>query len=191
MNVKFRVALAGALALITTACGTDDEIGLKPLVCPAVGVLSDAASLRVFGDGAGRADADTAYDLEFMRVNLLECALEKEEMTATIRYEARAKTGPAATQDAYEYQYFVVLMAPDGNILSKTVQRSTAKFKSDRAEIFFAEEYDDIEFKVPEGADGLGYEILIGFQLTREQMEYHRAKRASPAVGSFPDIVTQ
>lgn len=191
MNVKFRVALAGALLLMAASCSTDEEIGLEPLVCPAAGVLSDAASLRVFGDGAGRSDADIAYDLEFMRVHLLECALENGEMKAAIRYEARAKPGPAATQNAYEYQYFVTLLAPDGTILSKTIQRSTAKFKSDRAEIFFAEEYDDIEFTVPEDADGLGYEILIGFQLTREQMEYNRARRASPAVSTFPDVETQ
>ncbi|MFZ5835401.1 MAG: hypothetical protein ACOY2B_08465 [Pseudomonadota bacterium] len=179
MNVKFRVALAGALLLMAASCSTDEEIGLEPLVCPAAGVLSDAASLRVFGDG------------EFMRVHLLECALENGEMKAAIRYEARAKPGPAATQNAYEYQYFVTLLAPDGTILSKTIQRSTAKFKSDRAEIFFAEEYDDIEFTVPEDADGLGYEILIGFQLTREQMEYNRARRASPAARTFPDVETR
>ena len=191
MHVIIRAALTGALPFLLAACASDSQIGLQPLVCPMVGVLSDASSLRVYGEGAGRGDDDRAYDLEFMRAHLLECELKDGEMKAAIRFEARARTGPAAVSDEYAYPYFVALLAPDGEVLSKTVLNATAKFKSDGSEIFFAEEYDDIKFTVPEGADGLGYEILIGFQLTREQMDFNRAQRAAPKADSVPDVVTQ
>ncbi|MEQ1888770.1 MAG: hypothetical protein ABL951_06275 [Alphaproteobacteria bacterium] len=189
MHVIFRVALSGALLFLLAACASDSQIGLQPLVCPTVGVLADASSLHVFGEGAGGGNNGRAYDLEFMRAHLLECELKDGEMKAAIRFEARARTGPAAVSDEYDYPYFVALLAPDGEVLSKTVRNATAKFKSGKSEIFFAEEYDDIEFSVPEGADGLGYEILIGFQLTREQMDFNRAQR--PAPKAVPDVVIQ
>lgn len=191
MSVNFRVALLGALLPILGACAADSELGLKPLACPTAGVLTDASSLRVFGEGAGRDAQNIAYDLEFMRVHLLECELQKQEMTAVIRFEARAKTGPAAAANEYNYAYFVALLAPDGEVLSKSVQQAAAKFKSGKSETFFAEEYDEIEFTVPEGADGLGYEIVIGFQLTREQADYNRAQRAPSAPNQTPAIETQ
>lgn len=191
MSVNFRLALFGALLPIIAACASDNEIGLKPLVCPTVGVLADASSLRVFGEGPGRDAQNVAYDLEFMRAHLVECELQEQEMTAVIRFEARAKAGPAATANEYEYAYFVALLAPDGDVISKSVQLAKAKFKSDKSEIFFAEEYGDIEFTVPEGDDGLGYEIVIGFQLTREQTDYNRAQRARSQPSNAPAIETQ
>lgn len=186
MHVISRVALLGALLLMVAACSTDDKIGLEPLVCPTVGVLADASALHVAADGGG-----TAYNLEFMRAQLLECELKDNRMTATIRFEARAQTGPGVTSNEFSYPYFVALLDPDSKVLSKTVRKAAAKFKSGKTETFFAEEYDDIEFTVPEGKDGLGYEILVGFQLTRQQMEFNRAKAAKPGLIQVPDIVTQ
>lgn len=191
MSVNIRVALLAAALLAPAACASDSEIGLKPLVCPTVGVLADASAMRVFGEGAARSDENIAYDLEFMRAHLLECELEKQEMTAVIRFEARAQTGPAASASNYDYSYFVAILAPDGAVVNKTVQTATVKFKSGKSQTFFAEEYDDIAFTVPEGADGLGYEILIGFQLTREQAGYNRARRRPSATDSTPAIETR
>ncbi len=189
MNVIFRIALLGALLLLPAACSSDEDLGKEPLACPTVGVLSDASMLRVFADGAGREQANTAYELEFMRAHLLECELKKGKMTASLRFEARAKTGPAVSSNEYEYPYFVALLNPDGEVISKTIQKGSVKFKSGKAEAFFAEEYDDVEFTVPEGKDGRGYEILIGFQLTRDQIEFNRARDAAPK--SNPDLIMQ
>ena len=189
MHVTSRVALLGALLLLPAACSSDKDLSKAALVCPVVGVLSDASVLRVFGDGAGRDQANTAYELEFMRAHLLECELKKDVMTAALRFEARARTGPAAPSSEYEYPYFVALLNPDGEVVSKTIRKGTVKFKSGKTGAFFAQEYDDIEFTVPEGKDGLGFEILIGFQLTREQIEFRRAQDAAPKSG--PDLIMQ
>lgn len=189
MHVISRIALLGALLLLPAACSSGEDFGKVPLACPTVGVLSDASALRVFGDGTGRDQANTAYELEFMRAHLLECKLKEGEMTATIRFEARARTGPAAPSNEYEYPYFVALLNPDGEVISKDLRKGTVKFKSGKTEAFFAQEYEDIEFTVPEGKDGLGFEILIGFQLTREQIELKRAQDAAPKSG--PDLIMQ
>lgn len=187
MKVISRAALPIALCAVLTACGTDDDFGKEPLICPVVGVLADAGSMRVFADGAGREQGNVAYDLEFMRANLLECELHEGKMTAALRFEARAESGPAAPSNEYNYPYFVALLNPEGEVISKTAQTGTVKFKSGKTESLFAGEYDDIKFTVPEGKDGRGYEILIGFQLTREQVEFNRAKKAAPD----PNLVTQ
>lgn len=189
MHVIFRRALAGVLLAVLVGCGTDSDIGKAPLVCPTVGVLSDASEMRVFGEGAPRDLANLAYTLEFMRADLLECALEKGVMTASLRFEARAKAGPAAPANSYEYFYFVARLNPAGEVVSKDVLKGSVKFKSGKSESLFAEDYDDIEFTVPEDKDGLGYEILLGFQLSREQLELNRASHTAPARG--PELIMQ
>ena len=189
MHVILRIVAPGVLLLLPAACSSNEDLGKSALVCPAVGVLADASMLRVFGDGTGRDQANTAYELEFMRAHLLECELKDGEMTASLRFEARAKTGPAVSSSEYEYPYFVALLNPDGEVVSKDLRKGTVKFKSGKAETFFAQEYDDIKFTVPEGRDGLGFEILVGFQLTREQIELKRAQDAAPKPG--PDLIMQ
>lgn len=189
MRVISRVALLGALLTVPAACSSDNEIGKVALVCPTVGVLSDASKMRVFADGAGRERANAAYEAEFMRAHLLECEMKKNEMKASVRFEARAKTGPAISSNKVEYPYFVAVLSPDGEVVSKTIRKGAVKFKSGKTEAFFAQEYDDIKFTVPEGKDGLGYEIIIGFQLTREQIESNRAQDAPPA--AQPGIIMQ
>ncbi|MSP44004.1 MAG: hypothetical protein EXR08_11715 [Alphaproteobacteria bacterium] len=189
MHVIFRRALAGVLLAVLVGCSTDSDIGKAPLVCPTVGVLSDASEMRMFGEGTARDPANLAYMLEFMRANLVECTLEKRVMTASLRFEARAKAGPAAPANSYEYSYFVALLNPAGEVVSKDVLKGSVKFKSGKTESLFAEDYDDIKFTVPEGKDGLGYEILIGFQLSREQLELNRASHAAPVPG--PALIMQ
>lgn len=189
MHVILRMTLCGAALAALAACSSDDNIGKTALVCPTVGVLSDASVLHVYGDGAARDQANTAYVLEFMRSYLMECALEKNRLTASLRFEARAKTGPAVPSSEYEYPYFVAVLSPDGEVISRDLRKASVKFKSGATEALFAEKYDDIEFTVPEGMDGLGYEILVGFQLTREQIDALREKKAAPAAS--PDLIMQ
>lgn len=186
MNGISRFVVLGALLAAAVSCrGSGDDEEMKDaefpqeLVCPTTGILEEASLMRVFASGAAAAPAGVAYDLEFMRALLLECELnDKQEMTAKIRFEARAQPGPARAENTIRYPYFIALLDPNGKILDKKVLEGEAKFKSGDTQIRFAEEYDKIKFDVPEGKDGQGYEILIGFQLTREQVEFNRAQKA-------------
>ena len=161
-----------ALFLLLGACGgNDDEIFAKSLICPTVGVLSTASHLRATGG-----NGEPAYDLEFMRARLQNCDLKKNRMTAEIRFEMRADRGPAMTESDFDFRYFVALLNPEGDVINKSIEKDSGKFKSDRPQVYFARSYDDIKFEVPEGKDGEGYEILVGFQLSREQFEQSIAK---------------
>lgn len=183
MYMKPCAVMPLALLLALGACGSDDdEIFAKPLICPSVGVLSSASHLRISG-GTG----EPAYDLEFMRARLQNCELEKNRMTAEIRFEMRADRGPAMTENGFDFSYFVALLNPEGEVIDKTIEKDSEKFKSDRQQVFFARSFDDIKFEVPEGKDGAGYEILVGFQLSREQFEQGLAK---PEIAP-PDIEVQ
>lgn len=171
MYMKPCAVMPLALLFLLGACGSDDEeIYAKPLICPTVGVLTSASHLRSPGSG------EPAYDLEFMRARLQNCELKKGRMTAEIRFEMRADRGPAMTENGFDFSYFVALLNPEGEVIEKTIEKDSGKFKSDRKQVFFARSFDDIEFEVPEGKDGAGYEILVGFQLSREQFEHNIAK---------------
>lgn len=197
MNVISRFVTLCALLVALVACSSDgdeeeieNEVIPEALICPTTGILSDASVMRVFAGGPAANAGDVAYDLEFMRASLLECELNKEhELTAKIRFDARAQFGPALSDNTIRYPYFVAVLDPAGKVLSKTVREGEAKFKSGGTLTRFGMEYDDIKFTVPEGKDGLGYEILIGFQLTREQVEFNRARKAKS--DPDPNLVTQ
>lgn len=197
MNVIFRFVTLSALLVALAACSSDGdeeeiekEVIPEALICPTTGILSDASVMRVFAGGSAANAGDVAYDLEFMRASLLECELNEEhELTAKIRFDARAQSGPALSDNTIRYPYFVAVLDPAGKVLSKTVREGEAKFKSGSTLTRFGMEYDDIKFTVPEGKDGLGYEILIGFQLTREQVEFNRALKVKSDPG--PNLVTQ
>lgn len=174
MHLSCRLA-AAAIALLISACGgkPKDEAELPP-TCPVMGVLADAALLRIYKEGGGRAAADVAYEVEFMRANLLECEVKDGKMISSIRFEAVARTGPAAAGSSVKFPYFISVLGPDNKPVSKKLYEHQAKFRSGQPLTRFGEEVKKIEIIPPEGKDGEGYEILIGFQLTREQLELNR-----------------
>lgn len=175
MHLSCRLAAAAAMALLISACSSKPKEEAKlPPACPVMGVLADAALLRIYREGSGRAPADIAYEVEFMRANLLECELKDGKMTSAIRYEAVARTGPAAAGSSVKFPYFITVLGPDDKLISKAMHEHQAKFRSSQPVTRFAQEVKKIEIIPPEGKDGEGYEILIGFQLSREQLESNR-----------------
>ena len=87
-----------------------------------------------------------------------------------------ALLGPAAGGPAVELPYFVAIVGPDQAILAKQVFRSPIEFEKNRRRAGAMEQIDQT-IPLAEGQTGADFEVLVGFQLTAQQLDYNRQQR--------------
>ncbi len=185
MNLYRRLILIALLALLSAACGTTGEKAKAPPKCPLVGILDDAARARYFADPT-RPDLNTlAYDVELRNAALVSCEWRADQVVSEIRFEAAARIGPGATGDTLEFPIFIALIDPDSKLLAKAPSTETVKFTKDQPLQRFAREVKNIYITPKDGDVSGDYEILLGIQLTRAQLEFNRNSARQPAL---PDV---
>lgn len=185
MNLYRRLILIAVLALLSAACGATGEKAKAPPKCPIVGILDDAARVRYFADPASPDLNMLAYDVELRNAALISCEWRADQVVSKIRFEAAARIGPGASSDTLEFPMFIALIDPDSKPLAKVPSTETVKFTKDKPFQRFAREVKDI-YITPEDDEKSGeYEILLGIQLTRAQLEFNRSSARQPA---HPDI---
>ena len=169
-------ARAGAallsLGALTALAGCNPFAG-DPPPCPTVSVLKQARLLTLYGDGPGREEADVAFGLELGNV-AADCDYDLGDggggVEVTFALPIRATRGPAAESDRLGVPFFVALTDPSKQIVAKEVFTAEFVFEAGSAR---AQTVEEIEQWIPLGPRevGVGYETLVGFQLTPAQLE--------------------
>ena len=169
-----RGVLALALASLPLAgCGFfSTEV---PPPCLPVVVLRDAAEVVRYRPGAGR-DLTDVIDRATFRQFGTKCDYEKDRVEVDLVVDIIAEQGPAASSREIRAPYFVAVVDVDGNILAKEVFESVIQLEEGQRRGGVREETEQI---VPLATpnDRRHYEIMIGFQLTREQLEDNRRRQ--------------
>lgn len=171
------LALALAAGLLA-ACSSLSVIGLgedegeKVQLCPAASILGNAERVAQFKQGSGRDLIDVMFQAEIGKLNM-SCRYLKGRVVTDISFELIAERGPAARSRTGEFDYFVAISDAKGRVLAKENFHSKIAFPENRRSAGILEE---IEQSIPlrKDEDGGGYEILVGFQLTEEQMKFNR-----------------
>lgn len=170
-----------ALLLIAGLAGCSSTNPLadssKTPPCPNVAVLTDAAHLTVFKDGAGRDLTDVKYDAEFGRITG-ECIYNKRgngKVTVEMKLQITARRGPADRDRLANVDYFVAVVDRQSNVLGRQEFQSKLQFPPDQTE---ATTQDELEQIIPLKKDqaGADIDVLVGFKLTPEQLERNRAQ---------------
>ena len=171
-----RAATLGLAALVVTACSSIPVIGdkeeEKALLCPSASILGNAERVAQFRQGTGRDLTDVMFQAEIGKLNMT-CRYLKGRVVSDISFELIAEIGPAASSRKGDFDYFVAISDSNGRVLAKETFRSQIAFAENRRRAGILEE---IEQSIPlrKNEDGGGYEILIGFQLTKAQLEFNR-----------------
>ncbi len=177
---KFAASLT-AMSLMLTGCsgGFDTGIGdifteKQPLPCPSVSVLPNADSITIFQEGPGRDLVDVLYEGVIAPVSG-ECLYENDDTELLVELILRigAIKGPAARSQTQEFPFFVAIADPDKRILNKKVLISPIEVGEGRRRGAVQEEIVQ-RIPLPTGRTGRNYTIVLGFQLTKEQLEYNR-----------------
>ena len=163
-------------AMLVALAGCNPFAG-DPLPCPKVSILKQTRFLTLYGDGPGRDDENVAFTLELRNV-ASDCDLDVDDEAGggvhlTFDLPIYATRGPAAGTDRLSVPYFVTIVGPRRQIVAKEVFIAQIAFDEDDASALTEEE---IEQWIPLGPGefGLGYETLIGFQLTPAQLDDSR-----------------
>jgi hypothetical protein len=179
------VALFGC-ALVLAACGTDDTVDDEPeqpevrvvvpdepTGCPRVVVLRDAAQAVEFRPGGSdltdMVARATFGDFEGG------CEYYDEGVTVNLTLTLFSELGPAARSREAEFQYFVAILDPQQTVLEKEVFATTFTFPEGRNVVAVPE---DVIPRIPLDrlATGPAYNVVLGFQLSEEQLDYNRRR---------------
>ncbi len=171
------VFLAVALAGCSTGGQIADRLNSTPNSgpCPVVGSVYDASRYVKFADGEGRLYPDLAFTGEITDVRLYCRYTGEAPLVAEVEIDFAFGKGPKAGGGSHDYPYFVAVTRRNGKVLAKESFTTEAEFgrKTVTAK---TELVNQISIpRADESISGVNFEVVVGFELTAEQLEYNRA----------------
>ena len=166
--------MAAFVAVLSTgACGFFD--GTPPPPCPEVALLANTERLVQFRPGPGRDIIDIVTEAQITNLRSA-CEYEDFRVDVNAAFEIIATRGPKAGTASVTIPFFVAVVRPDGRVVAKKVFESKVDFPKGRRRVGLRE---SVEERVPLSSQTLGrdYQILVGFQLTPDQLEYNQLRR--------------
>ena len=89
----------------------------------------------------------------------------------------RATNGPAARPGPIILPYFVSVTDAEKNVLNKAAFEVAVDFPKTRSRQLVTDAPVKLEIPIAKGQTGAEYGIFIGYQLTREELQYNRSGR--------------
>lgn len=143
--------------------------------CPVVGSVYDAARYVKFADADGKIYSDIAFTGEITDVRLFCRYTGKVPLVAEVEIDFAYGKGPKASGNTHDYPYFVAVTRRNGKVLAKEYFTSRAEFGG-REVTGKTELVNRITIpRADESISGVNFEIVVGFELTPEQLEFNRS----------------
>lgn len=166
------VTLAAALALGGCSGMGGDNVHKGDLACPKVGIVADANKVTVFRPGAGRATTDVV-GRGLVADYAGNCTYDSTGVTVDVTLALIGERGPAMVGNQLPLTYFVAVSAPDGTLVTKQEFPTTIDFPNNGPRAGSREDLQP-HIPLPEKQDARAYQLLVGFQLTPDQLAYNR-----------------
>lgn len=176
-----RVIAILAAGLLLSACGSnpvtralDSRQNAGP--CPPVSILYDASRIvELEGDNPNY--NNITYTGEMTDVELFCRYIDDQPLRAEIELDFAFGKGPKATSNRHTYTYWVAVTRRSSKVLAKqyfTVDANFAGSKvAGRQEVI----QDIIIPRVDETISGANFEVVVGFELTDDQLTFNREGR--------------
>ena len=174
-------ALTTAL-LGLAACQSGSGIGdafdtrLNAGTCPPAGAIYQAARLVEF-DGDEQLFPNVRYTGEIVDVRLYCRYAGTDPVRAEVEIDFAFGKGPAGTEPRHDYGYWVAVTRRSGKVLNKEHFTVRADF-SDGSVTGETEVLQRILIpRADDSVSAANFEVLIGFDLTEDQLTYNREGR--------------
>ena len=172
-----RLLVLTVAALALSACTAAED--RTAAVCPRAGIVPDANVMVLFREGAGRDLTDVVAQAQIVEVAVT-CAYAAARrppgVTLDLQIAIAAERGPADRARRAALPYFVAVLDGDQNIVAKEFFEARFDFPDNRTRVG---RVDELEPRIPlrSNFDGPGYRVMIGFQLTPDQLAWNRRQR--------------
>lgn len=159
-----------ALAALLAGCNRDRP---QP-ACPGGLIPSDAAKVTRFRDGPGRDLTDVVVEGQIQDI-LVQCKYSKNIVDIDLQIAVLAARGPADRTRVADFEYFVAIVDPEQNILAKEPFKVRFQFSDNRTQLGKVEEIAP-HLPLPDPSKADTYRIVVGFQLTPEELAWNRSQ---------------
>jgi hypothetical protein len=173
---RLKPVLAGLSAMALAGCSGLSALDDRPNVgpCPVAGVLYDAQ--RMVEVGEVERHENVAFTGEVERVQGFCRYVGKNPITMEIEIDFALGKGPQAQGDEKEYRYFVSVTRRDRLVLGKDISSFKVKFPKGDDIVRHRETVKGIVIpRATETVSGTNFEVIVGFELTPEQLAYNRS----------------
>ncbi len=146
--------------------------------CPPIAARPDLTRVVDFYNPAVTSE-DTKISEAMITGVLNTCRLENDRIIMQIDLSIAGKTGPkarvkATDKPSFAYPYFVAVTDAAGNVVSKEIFASSISYDANQNEAMTSETVFQ-NMPVPDSSIGQTFNVVVGFQLTPEQLAYNQS----------------
>lgn len=162
--------------------GLDRMLGIdrRPNVgaCPLMGVLYDNARLVQFAQPNAQRYSNIAFTGEMEGVQGLCRYVDADPITMNMDVSMQFGRGPAATAERRTYRYWVAVTRRGRAVIAKQYFDVDVVFPRGQAVVSRVEHINRIVIpRANADISGENFEVLVGFELTPEQLQFNRDGR--------------
>ncbi len=174
--VRKSLSALGLLAL--TGCsmfgGGEAKPGETALACPKVGIVRELQEVTQFRPGGkDMTDMTSRAALTDYTGN---CEYASDGVTVNLNLFVLAERGPAMQGNQASYRYFVAVARPGEEApASKSEFDTTVEFPKGQTRVVTKEELAP-KIPLPKDVNAKDWQVLVGFQLTPEQLDFNMAQ---------------
>jgi hypothetical protein len=173
-----RMMAAVAAALLAAACSGEPPTAVA---CPRPGILPDANTVAVFRDGGGRDITDMLVQSQIVDVRV-DCTYAKRGSRPSVLLELQiaiaAERGPADRTRRAAVPYFVAIVDAERNVVAKETFTAAFEWTDNRPRVGRVDVWEPY-IPLERNMDGPTYQVMVGFQLTADQLAWNRSQRPS------------
>jgi hypothetical protein len=156
--------------------GNDPRPNVGP--CPLMGVLYDSSRLVDFAEPNNQRYANIDHTGEMQGVHGLCRYVDADPITMSLDIDMAFGRGPASTSDRQTYRYWVAVTRRGRAAIAKQYFDVDVRFPRGEAAVSHTEHIDRIVIpRATPDTSGENFEILVGFELTPEQLQFNRDGR--------------
>ncbi len=164
--------LAVCMAVLAVSSCADQK---KIDFCPGATSLLDAYMAATFRPGAPPLPSNALYTVEIVNVKG-NCSFDKQGKTSDSNLTVTFGATRAAPGDAAQYTvpYFVAVTQGE-TIITKTLRKVMFSFAAGEKFATFEDDINSVALTTDGEKKPYEYQILVGLQLTKEQLDYNRS----------------
>jgi hypothetical protein len=173
LQPNFRaIALSGLAAVLLAGCQAD-----KTGSCPTMTALVSASEESVFVPKSTPDPSNLLYTVEITSVKG-DCDVDKKATSADVSLSMhfRATRAPSGASAEYSVPYFVAVTEGTDRVLAKKEFNVQFAFAPGQATADFDDSIASTQVTAKGEKKTYDYQVLVGLQLTKEQLEYNRSQ---------------